>query len=106
MGIENSAHAKWEFLATASTGALKAQDMRGFSERFSGYFETGPGCTATVRWESRAGSSAGPYMAMTASTALSTSAVKVEQFAGPLQWVRPYCVAKTTGVLTAELFGN
>lgn len=105
MGIADSAHAKWEFLATASTGALKAQDMRGFSGRFTGYIETGPGCTATIRWETRAGSSAGPY-AVLGSTSLSTGAVNLHQFAGPLQWVRPYCVAKTTGTLTAELFGN
>ena len=106
MGIENSAHAKWEFLATASTGALKAVNMRGFSERFTGYIETGPGCTATARWESRAGSSAGPYALVGSSTDLTTSAMSIQQFAGPLEWVRPYCAAKTTGTLTAELFGN
>lgn len=105
MGVPDSAHAKWTFLETASTGALKAQDMRGYSERFTGYCETGPGCTATIRWESRAGSSAGVYATL-ASTTISTGAVNIQQFAGPLQWVRPYCVAKTTGVLTAELFGN
>jgi hypothetical protein len=105
MGIENSGHAKWEFLATASTGALKAVNMRGFSDRFTGYLETGAGCTATIRLESRAGSSAGPYATL-GSTAMSTGAVVLMQFAGPLEWVRPYCVAKTTGTLTAELFGN
>src|SRR5687768_151708 len=105
MGILDSGHAKWTFLETASTGALKAVNMRGYSERFTGYIETGPGCTATVRFESRAGSSAGPYAPL-GSTTMTTGAMNVQQFAGPLEWVRPYCVAKTTGVLTAELFGN
>lgn len=105
MGIENSGHAKWEFLASASTGALKAVNMRGFSDRFTGYLEAGPGCTATIRLETRSGSSAGPYAAL-GSTTLSTSGIAIMQFAGPLEWVRPYCVAKTTGTLTAELFGN
>lgn len=106
MGIQDSAHGQWTFLETASTGALKALSVRGYSERFTAYIETGSGCTATVRMESRAGSSAGPYGSLTNSTALSTSAVKIEQFNGPLEWVRPYCVAKTTGTLTVQLFGN
>lgn len=105
MGIEHSAHAQWTFAAAATTGGLKAQNMRGYSERFSAYIETGPGCTATVRLESRAGSSAGPYATL-GSTTLTTSVMNIQQFAGPLEWVRPYCVAKTTGVLTVELFGN
>lgn len=106
MGILDSAHAKWTFLDTASTGALKAQNVRGYSERYSVYIETGPGCTASVRFEARAGSSAGPYGVVAPSTALSTGAVSIQQFSGPLEWVRPYCSAKTTGVLTVELFGN
>ena len=106
MGVDDSAHTKWNFLDTASTGALKAQNVRGFSDRFTAFIETGPGCTATVRLEARAGSSAGPYGPVTNSTALSTSAVKVEQFAGPIEWIRPYCTAKTTGTLSVELFGN
>lgn len=106
MGALNSAHMAWDFLGTASTGALKAVNMRGVPERFTGYFETGPGCTATVRWESRCGSSSGVYGSITASTAMATGAMKIEQFAGPLEWVRPYCVAKTTGTLSATLFGN
>jgi hypothetical protein len=105
MGGENSAHYKWTFLETASTGALKAVDFKGYSERFTGYLETSSGCTATVRFETRSGSSAGPY-AVLGSTTMSTGAVHIQQFAGPLQWVRPYCVAKTTGGLTATLYGN
>ena len=105
MGILNSAHAKWDFLGTASTGALKAVNVRGYSERFTAYLETGPGCTATVRMETRSGSSAGPYGVL-GSTTLSTSAVIPMQFNGPLEWIRPYCVAKTTGPLSVELFGN
>lgn len=95
----------WDFAATASTGALKAFPTKGYAERFSFYVETGAGCTATVRWETRAGSSAGPY-ATIASTALSTSAVWFVQNNGPLEWIRPYCVAKTTGTLTARVIGN
>lgn len=105
MGIENSAHAVWTFAEAATTGALKAQNVRGVSDRFTAYLETGPGCTATVRLESRGGSSAGPYGVL-GSTTLTTSAVIPMQFAGPLEWVRPYCAAKTTGVLTVALFGN
>ena len=105
MGVENSGHWKWTFLETASTGALKAVNTRGAAERFTGYLETSSGCTATVRFETRAGSSAGPYFVI-GSTTISTGANHVQQFAGPLEWVRPYCVAKTTGTLIATLYGN
>ena len=105
MGVDNSFHAKWTFLETASTGALKAVKARGAAERFTGYLETGPGCTATVRFETRTGSSAGPY-AVLGSTTMTTSVTSVQQFAGPIEWVRPYCVAKTTGTLIATLYGN
>lgn len=107
MGFPDSARAKWTYIDNTSTGALKAVNMRGLSERFSAFYEASAGCTGTVRMEARAGSSAGPYATIGGtSTSLSTSQVSLQQFAGPLEWVRPYCQAKTTGTITVELFGN
>lgn len=107
MGAMESAQFHWDFLAAASTGGLKAVNARGRSERFTAYYEAGPGTTGTVRLETRSGSSSGPYATISGtSTAVSTSGVAVFQFAGPLEWVRPYCAAKTTGTLSVDLLGN
>jgi hypothetical protein len=95
----------WTFAATASTGALKAYDVRASAQSLSFYVEAGPGCTATVNIQTRFGSSSGAYATLS-TVNLSTGTVSVVQFLGPLSWVRPYCVAKTTGVLTVELIGN
>ncbi len=97
----------WEFPATTSTGALKAYNLKGYSQQISFYAEAGPGCTATLRLETRAGSSAGPYVNLTTTALnLDTSGITVVQFVGPMEWVRPYCTAKTTGTLTVRLLGN
>jgi len=107
MGFEDSAHASWTYIDNTSTGALKARNMFGLSERFSAFYEASAGCTGSIRMEARAGSSAGPYATITGtSTSLSTSQVSLQQFAGPLEWVRPYVTAKTSGTITVTLFGN
>jgi hypothetical protein len=74
-------------------------------ERFTFGFTTGPGCTCTVQMQ--AGPTVdGPWASLMTSEALSTSAYVVQQMAGPLQYLRPYVTAKTTGALTIEAFGN
>ena len=98
--------AKWTFAAAASTGALKAHNCNGGAQALSFYIETGPGCTATVNIQTRSGSSSGAYATLSTTAMSDTSAVAIVQFLGPLEWVRPYCTAKTTGVLTVHLIGN
>ncbi len=108
MGALESASMIWTFSTAASTGAvgLKAFDAQGVSERFSVIYEAGPGSSATLRMETAMGSSAGTYVPVTGtSTAVSTS-VSLQQFAGPLQWIRPYATVKSTGALTVRLMGN
>ena len=95
----------WEALATASTGALKAYNAQGRAAALTFYVETGAGCTSTIQIQTRIGSSSGAYATLS-TVNNSTSAVNVVQFLGPLAWVRPYVVAKTTGTLTVQLIGN
>lgn len=95
----------WTAEAAASTGAMKAHNARGGAAALSFYVETGPGCTSTVQIQTRIGSSSGAYATLS-TVNNSTSQVNVVQFLGPLEWVRPYVVAKTTGVLTVQLIGN
>lgn len=106
MGDLESASMMWTFSTAASTGAvgLKAFNARGQSERFTAYMEAGTGSSATVRIETCMGSSAGTYVSL-GSTTLSTSAA-ILQFAGPLEWIRPYATVKSTGALTVRLMGN
>ena len=104
MAVLEASHV-WEFAETASTRVtLKAFRDRAYSQALSFYIETGPGCTATVVLESRAGSSSGVYQALSTQS-LSTSAVTVVQMLGPLEWVRPRA-DKSTGTLTVRLLGN
>lgn len=102
--LENSN--SWSFLETASTGALKAYDASGRAAALSFYVESGPGCSATIQIQTRIGSSSGAYAVLSTIVNGSTSQVNVAQFLGPLAWVRPYCVAKTTGTLTVTVIGN
>lgn len=96
---------RWDFEAAASTRAtLKAFHTKAYAQALSFYIESGPGCTASVVLESRAGSSSGVYQALSTQT-LSTSAVAVVQLLGPLAWVRPRA-DKSTGALTVTLLGN
>ena len=96
----------WVYSTTTSTGASTvAFDSRGMSQSLSFYIETGAGCTATVNIQTRAGNSTGPYATLS-TTSLSTGAVSLVQFLGPLAWVRPYVTSKSTGDLTVRLIGN
>ena len=96
----------WTAAAAASTGALKAYNARGSATELSFYVETGPGCSATIQIQSRISSSAGPYAVVSTVINGSTSQMNLVQVLGPLEWVRPYVVSKTTGVLTVQLIGN
>src|SRR3990167_7421361 len=108
MGIPDSAHAFWTFSTATTTGAagLKAFNARGYSERFTALYEAGAGSSATLRLETAMCSSGGTYVPIPGtSTGVSTSA-SVQQFAGPLEWIRPYATVKSTGALTVTLMGN
>lgn len=105
---DKSASAFWTFSTAATTGAsgLKAVNLFGVSERFTAIYEAGAGSSATLRLETCMGSSGGTYVALPGtSTAVSTSA-SIQQFAGPLEWIRPYATVKSTGALTVYLRGN
>ena len=96
---------KWTL---TSTGTGKAINCRGIATAFSVGVETSSGCTATVVFQHRMGSSAGPYSAL-GSTALSTGAFQTLQFTGPLQWVKPRVsdlTAGSTHVVTVYLDGS
>ena len=95
----------WTYAAAASTGGAKAFNCQGYAQQLTAYIETGAGCTATIRMESRAGSSAGPYATLT-STSLTTSQCVLQSFNGPVEWVRPYVTSKSTGDLFITLIGN
>ena len=94
----------WETSSAASTGGLKALNVKGYAQGLSFGIESDSGCTCTMQIQARMGSSAGPYAVLSTVT-LSTGAFSVDQFLGPLEWVRPYVVAKTTGVLKVWLLG-
>lgn len=97
---------QWIYSTAASTGAsTTAFDSRGMSQSLSFYIETGPGCTATINIQSRVGTSTGPYATLS-TTSLSTGAVSLVQFLGPMGWVRPYVTSKSTGDLSIRLLGN
>jgi hypothetical protein len=100
----------WSYVWTAAeantTGALTGLPVLGCPERFTFYFVSGPGCTATVQMQA-AVESTSPYVAIGSSAAnLTTSACEIHQFVGPLHFVRPYITAKTTGVLKVYGFAN
>lgn len=97
---------KWTF--TGSTGTGKAVSLKGYSRFVTFGAETSSGCTGTVTWLHRMGSSAGPYSVL-ASTALSSGAFWTVQNNGPLEWVKPQLVSLTAGstnVVQAYLMGN
>ena len=93
----------WTFAEAATTGALDAAQVRGRVQQFTFHFVSGAGCTATVQMQAAA-ESTGPWASLMTAANLSTSASQVQQMAGPLAWVRPYCTAKTTGVL--QVYGT
>lgn len=96
----------WTF--TGSTGTGKAFNARGFGRAFTFGAETSSGCTGTVVWLHRMGSSAGPYTSLH-STALSTGAFVTQQSNGPLEWVKPRLsdlTAGSTNIVRCYLMGN
>ncbi len=96
---------KWAWSTSATTGGGTVAEVRGQVARFTFSYETGAGCTCTAQMQAAANSS-GPWFGLSASTAISTSACLIQQFAGPLAFLRPYVSAKTTGGLTIEATGN
>lgn len=100
-----------------STGAGKAHATNPEASQFSFYFSgtfgssaTGStAATATVQVQAAFGSSAGPWISMgVASTLSHTNSVVLHQFAGPLEWVRPYVSAQSasTETITCRLMAN
>ncbi len=108
MGVLESASAFWTFTTAASTGAvgLKALNVQGVSERFTAYYEAGAGSSAVVQMQTRAGSSSGAYTLIPGTSTLVSTSAAIQQFAGPLDWVRPYATVKSTGAVTVYLLGN
>ncbi len=96
----------WTF--TGTTGGGKALQLSPSVDRISIYFTTSSGCTATVALQTCAGSSAGYWVNMEASTAMSTGAALLKQYVGPLEWVRPYLtsIPASTDVVIAYLRAN
>ncbi len=99
----------WTFSAT-STGAGKAFDSKGYAQGVSFYIETSSGCTATVQIQTRAGSSAGSQSpgawGILSTISCTKSDVQVDQYMGPLQWVRPNITDKSAGTVTVYLLGT
>jgi hypothetical protein len=100
--------AKQGWTISGTTGGGKAYQIGPEASLISVYFTSSSGCTATVQLQTCAGSSAGPWVGMGSSTALSSGATTVHQFSGPLEWVRPYCSAikASTDVVTVTLIAN
>lgn len=107
MPILETSH-QWQF--AGSTGTKKAINLGGESRLITVGFETSSGCTGTIGIEGRMGSSAGPYGAITVSTALSAGSFVFNQASGPLKWVRPRLQSITAGgstnLITVYLMGN
>jgi hypothetical protein len=100
------AHSVWTL---TSTGTGKAVSLSPGTRQLSAYYETSSISTGTIQLQTRAGSSAGPYVGLSASTVISTGAVLLQQFSGPLEWVRPYCSALSTAAgsqIRVTLWGN
>jgi len=96
----------WTF--SGATGGGKAYKLTAEASLISVYFTSSSGCTATVQLQTCAGSSAGPWIGLGASTALAASAGAVHQFSGPLEWVRPRCsdIAASTDIVRVYLLAN
>jgi hypothetical protein len=96
----------WTF--TGSTGTGKAFNAKGYGRAFTFGTETSSGCTGTIVWLHRMGSSAGPYHTLH-STALSTGQFLTQQSDGPLEWVKPRLsdlTAGSTNIVRCYLMGN
>lgn len=101
---------KWTF---TSTGAGEAFNSRGMAQGLSFYIETSSGCTATVQIQSRAGDTTGinavPAWGVLSTVNCTLGQVNVDQFMGPLEFVRPRVTDKTAGStasVVVYLLGN
>ena len=96
----------WTF--TGSTGGGKAVRVTAEASQFSVYFTTSSGCTGTVAMQTCAGSSAGPWTNLEASTAMSTGATLLQRFLGPVDWLRPRveAIKASTDVITVRVLAN
>lgn len=100
--------AQMGWTVSGTTGGGKAYKLNGEASLITCYFASSSGCTATVQMQTCVGSSAGPWVGLGNSTALSTGAAAVHQFSGPLEWIRPYCsdIKASTDVVTVRLLAN
>jgi hypothetical protein len=100
------AAAKWTI--TGTTGGAKAYKLPAEASLITVYFTSSSNCTATMQMQTAVGSSAGPWVGLGNSTALSTRVTAVHQFSGPLEWVRPYCsdISSATDVVEIALLAN
>ena len=100
------ARQKWTI--TGTTGGGKAYKLGPEASLISVYFTSSSGCTATVQLQTTVGSSDGLWVGLGSSTALSSGAMTVHQFSGPLEWVRPYVttIKASTDVVTVTLIAN
>jgi hypothetical protein len=92
-----------------STGAGAAQRISDEASLISCFFTSSSGCTATVSLQTSPGnSSLGPWATLSPSTAMSTGAVLLQQFNGPLEWIRPYVtsIAASTDVVGVRVLAN
>lgn len=93
-----------------STGTGKAFNCRGYAQGLTFYAETSSGCTCTLQIQTRAGSSAGAQTpgawGVLSTLNCTLSDVQVDQYMGPLEWVRPRVTDKNTGTVTIYLLGN
>lgn len=101
---------RWDF---TSTGVGTAFDAKGYAQGLSFYIETSSGCTATVQIQTRAGDSTGinstGSWAIVSTVNCTLGQVNIDQFMGPMQWVRPRVTDKTSGStasIVIHLLGN
>lgn len=95
-----------------STGTGKALDLRGYSQGVTFQVETSSACTATIQIQARLGSSGAtdlanpcPY-AVLSTLNLSTGGVVLDQFLGPLGFVRPRVTDKNAGTVRVRVMAN
>lgn len=94
-----------------STGTGKAYDLRGYAQGVTFQVETSSGCTCTVQLQARLGSSGSdlatpaPY-AVLSTINCSTGDVQLDQFLGPLGFVRPRVTDKNAGTVRIRVMGN
>jgi len=97
----------WTF--TGSTAATKAINLRNNPLNITVVYNTSSGCTASLSFLHKMGSSAGAYSIVDPSTAMSSRAALTKFFSGPMQWVKPRLETLTSGstnIVTVYLAAN